>query len=114
MQFFASSRFKSKVSGQYIFLDNDFLSKISQDENFFKYILKILTNSTLLIDPLTEIEFLRDLFLPQLKKIKEEFISQPLFSPVAHHPQITKKIQENALLLSKIYSQKNKHKDVVL
>jgi len=107
MQLFVSSILRSKISNKWIFLDNDFLTSLFKEKELFKLAISdILSSGHLMIDPLTKFEFLRDIFIPKERDASEEFVEQPVFVPVANHQQIFSKIQENALLLSKIYSHK--------
>ncbi|NMB56716.1 hypothetical protein GYA19_02145 [Candidatus Beckwithbacteria bacterium] len=93
-----------------IFLDNDFLSYFYKDDEFFKNILKIFSKSNLLVDPFIEFEFLRDVFVPEERVVRENFIKKPLFYPVIDHQEVHKVIIQNALILSRIYSHQKKAK----
>ncbi len=92
---------------KYIFLDNDFLGIIFSSEEILRQSIKVLTGYRT-IDPFTKFEFLRDVFLPEIRDKKEEFISNPIFSPVIEHQEIFKKINNNALILSRLYSHQGK------
>lgn len=104
MQFIISSEFKEKLSGKWIFLDNDFLSALFKEKELFQQAIKLLTYGNLIIDSLTAFEFLRDIYVPQERILREQFISKSIFIPAINQWQVLSKIQENALLLSKIYS----------
>ena len=97
----------SKFTGKNIFLDNDFLSAIFGDEELFKNTLAFFSRGFLTIDSLVKFEFLRDTYLPPQRKLKEAFISKSIFAPVTNHNDIFLRIQNNALLLSKIYTHTN-------
>ncbi|MEN8253140.1 MAG: hypothetical protein ABFQ62_02050 [Patescibacteria group bacterium] len=112
-QCFVSKDFDKQIKSKYIFLDNDFISELFQNEGVFVETLKIfrLNNSTLVISPFTFFEFLRDIFFPKERKVREDFIgNDKVFSPVINTHQVFVKVKENALLLSKIYSHKRSQK----
>lgn len=93
------------LSGKYILVDNDFLSFLFEDGEHLYETLKIFTESFLTIDPFTKLEFLRDVFVPQNRRFKEDFIShEEVFCHAESHPEIFNQIQENALLLSKVFA----------
>lgn len=98
-----------RCNGKYIFIDNDFLGKLFESESLLKYIVKTLPSSIFLIDPYIELEFRRDVFLPEQRILKEKFVNIPIFEAVPDHPEIYKKIQVNALLLSQIYAHQNEN-----
>ena len=61
----------------------------------------------ILIDPLIEFEFRRNVFLPKESLLKKNFIDDDTyFSKVNSHPEVFNHILENALILSKIYALK--------
>lgn len=97
------------IGGKSVYLDNDFLSRWLEPE-VFTILAERLSTSYLTIDPLTRFEFLRDVFLPTERKLKEEFISQEIFFADLNHQEIFAKLQNNALLLSKIYSHKRQNR----
>lgn len=98
-------------AGKHLLLDNDFLSELLRDEEILQEFLIRFSSSFLIVDPLTEFEFLRDVFDPQQRRIKEAFIAKPIFLPIANRQEIFLQLQENALLLSKLYSQKGHNKN---
>lgn len=104
MKLFVDERASSKFAGKYVFLDNDFLSEIFSDEELFKKTLEFFSRGFLTIDPLIKFEFLRDTYLPEQRKLKEDFISKAVFTPAVSHNDIFVRLQSNALLLSKIYT----------
>ena len=57
-------------------------------------------------------EFLRDVFDPKYRKAKEKFIDSEMFNQTNNHVTVFNKIQDTALLLSKIYAVKGKSKGV--
>lgn len=99
----------SVVKGQHIFIDNDFLGQLYEHEEILEQFIDLVPESILVIDPFTEIEFRRDVFLPEQKKLKEEFVNLPLFEPIPDHQSIYQKIKDNSLLLSQIYAHQNEH-----
>lgn len=106
MQLFVSSVFRKKVKGLWVYLDNDFLSALFKEKELLKQVNEVLSLGNLLIDPFTKFEFLRDIYIPKERDASEKFIEQPDFITASNHQEIFLKIQENALLLSKIYSHK--------
>lgn len=95
------------VSEQYVFLDNDFLSKLFSNPSIFKEFSSKFQEGYILNDPMVEFEFLRDIYIPEQRKLKREFLDLPLFGPVINHQEVFVQIQENALLLSRIYAHEN-------
>lgn len=111
MALYSDSNAASVLKGQYVLLDNDFLGTIFADEECFKETMKLLGPSELLVDPLTRFEFLRDIYVPSQRKLREEFINKEIFNPTPNHHEIYQKIQHNALILSLIYAQhRNDHR----
>lgn len=107
MLLLTSKDLRARLQDYYAFLDNDFLSYLfntSKKEEFFKEMLIPLKEAILLVDPITAFEFLRDIFIPEKRKIMEEFMSTELFEQVSNHPQQLERIQQRALEISKIYT----------
>ena len=106
MTFFVSANFQQNLLGKRIYLDNDFLGTLYYDEELLTEIFHYtFEQSTLMIDPLTRFEFLRSIFIDVTNR--ENFILQEIFVIALNHPEIFSKIQDNALILSKIYAHKN-------
>jgi len=115
MRPFIDQSSKKLIQGKYIFLDNDFLGEVFKDEILFKDSFDFFSDGYPVIDPFTQFEFLRDVFLPEQRILKEKFITKEIFAPYINHQQVFLKLQENAILLSKIYmhqyqGRKNKQK----
>jgi hypothetical protein len=110
MKVYFSHSISESIKHKYLYLDNDFLSELFKDEIVLTETLHILDGSVFLIDPLTALEFLRDIYMPQQYNKKKKFISNEIFSPATNHQEIYKNLQENALLLSRIYAHQN-HKN---
>ncbi|MCE9643835.1 hypothetical protein K8Q93_01115 [Candidatus Parcubacteria bacterium] len=104
--FYVSEGLREALSGKNIFLDTDFLSTLINDDEALQDFLEISQNGFLLIDPLVRFELLRDAQLPERRRILEEFLSYPVLIPALEHPDIFKKIRENALTLSYLYAHK--------
>lgn len=68
MKIYTDSLSIKKCAGKYIFLDNDFLSYLFSDEQILQEFLELLPDQNLLLDPLTEFEFLRDIHVPEQRK----------------------------------------------
>lgn len=100
------------LTNQYVLLDGDFLGKLYEDEEFLGEFVSLLSKSSLMLDPMVAFEFLRDVFDPEYRKQKEKFLDDEIFNKTNNHQNVFLKIQENALLLSKIYAHKNKSKGV--
>lgn len=107
MEIFPSNNLVSSIGNKQVFIDNDYLSLMFENEDVFKQSLKLFTNSTIFIDPYTEFEFLRDVFIPSGRILREQFLSYNIFVPALKHQDIYLKIQQNALLLSKVYAHQN-------
>ncbi len=94
-------------------MDNDFLSFALNEESFLDKLMELVDNdNVLVVDYFVRFEFLRDVFIPQQIFIKEDFVSK--FEQSENHSEVIKKLQENAIVLSKIYShqkQKNNSKN---
>ncbi|HYD35040.1 MAG TPA: hypothetical protein VD999_03145 [Vitreimonas sp.] len=109
MQLFYDQRITSLVQDKYIFLDNDFLSLLFTNEEAFREAYSCLAGSYFLLDSLTIFEFLRNIFVPKERKIREKFLASSLgntsvFFLATDHNDIYIKTRENALILSKIYA----------
>jgi hypothetical protein len=101
---------------QLILADSDFLGIIFEDKEILDEVVNLLGGKQISLYPLTEFEFLRDVFVSKQRTIKEEFISKDLFAhlPEDAHVKIFYKLLENALILSKIFahqSQKAKQRN---
>ena len=93
------------LKNSYVLLDTDFLGTIFSDEKCFKESMDLLGSSQLLVDPLIRFEFLRDIYVPEQRKLREDFIdNKSIFCPTPSHHEIYQKIQHNALILSLIYA----------
>lgn len=102
--FILSESFHESVSGKRIYLDNDFVCELYYDKELLNEFVNLtIEKSSLIIDPLTEFEFLRSIYADV--DVREEFIHQEIFIRAINHHEIFKKIQDNALILSKIYAQ---------
>jgi len=104
MQFFLTDHLTENIRGKQILLDNDFLGLLFKRSDFFQEMIAILSKNALIIDPLTEFEFLRDIYIPEERILREQFINFNIFMPAVKHQELFNKIQENALLLSKLYA----------
>lgn len=102
MNLHKTSDIEEVLREKYVFLDNDFLSQIAADIDFFTEIQKLLHKSYQQIDPLTEFEFLNGNNLEH-RRTKSRFLSQGNFLPVIRHQEVYFKLEQNALLLAEIY-----------
>ncbi|HRH31642.1 MAG TPA: hypothetical protein PK950_03160 [Candidatus Paceibacterota bacterium] len=103
MKIYATSVTAELLKGKYILLDNDVLGIIFKDPEVFSDIAEIASQGWISIDPFTRFEFRRDVFEPKRRNLVEKFISSELFFPILHHHENFASIEENALLLSRIY-----------
>lgn len=110
MKLYTDTKAIDLCSGWYLLLDNDFLGEIYNDEDILHEYIGKFRESYLIIDPLTEFEFLRDVYAPEHRRLAETFISLPIFLPIANRQETYLKLQENAVLLSRIYSHKGFNK----
>lgn len=92
-----------------ILLDNDFLGELYESRELLEDVIKLDSSKKLYLHPFTEFEFLRNVFLPRIRILKEQFISSQFFGHIKaeNHLKIFQKIFDNSLLLSKIYAHKN-------
>ncbi|MFA6503124.1 MAG: hypothetical protein WCT45_02620 [Candidatus Paceibacterota bacterium] len=95
-----------QLKDKYIFLDNDFLGIIFEDEELLKSSLTFIDGYRV-IDGFTRIEFLRDVWLPEIREKKEQFLNSELFFPVSEHQELFKQTRENAIELSRLYAHNN-------
>lgn len=112
MKLIAGSEIEKVLENKYILLDSDFLGKLYEDVEFLGKFLEISSKSHLWLDQMVSFEFLRDVFDPKYEIAKSKFLNGESFNQTTNHQSIFKEIQENALLLSKIYAHKGKSKGV--
>ncbi len=93
----------------YIFCDTDFLGMLSNDEELLKIVRELFPLKYLVIDPITKLEFLRDVFLPKQQEILEQFLEK-LFIVAENNQEIFKRTLETGLLLSRIYAHNGRPK----
>lgn len=86
----------------YVFCDTDFLAILFNNKTFLSEFLPLFSEKFLVVDPLTRLEFLRDVFSEQ-RILKEQFISE-IFTIAEHHHEIFKALDINALFLSRLYA----------
>jgi hypothetical protein len=107
-----TEHFSKSLEGQSVYIDNDFLSFVFKYIHFYEEIRSLLEFSTVLIDPFTEFEFLRDIYDPKMRTLREQFLRKaPFHLPSPDFP-LQKGTQENALILSKIYALKGRSKGI--
>jgi len=111
MKLFTNKDTTNSSAQLYILIDNDFLSEIFHDEDVLKEFLQTFEKNYFLIDPLTEFEFLRDVYEPTQRGLKKAFVAQSIFLPIPNRQEIFMKLWENAMLLSIIYSHKGHNKN---
>jgi hypothetical protein len=99
--------------GSYIFLDTNFIKALFDEEGLLEFSLKFFDGATFIIHPLVKFEFLRDIYIPEQKEIKEKFVSQEVvFFPEETNNEIARKAENRAMILSSIYRhQKDKYKN---
>ena len=93
------------LHGKYVLLDNDYLAMIFGDEELLSASLQLMGEGTFLaVDSITRIEFLREVWLPEIRGKKEKFLEDAIFSVLTTHDEHFDVIKENALELSRIYA----------
>jgi len=94
------------LRGKYIFFDNDFLGSIFSDPELLKNSLTLIDGYRV-IDGFTRLEFLREVWIPEIREEKEKFLNSDIFSPVIEHQELFRQVRENALELSRLYAHEN-------
>lgn len=113
MRVFYSTNLQSIIKNKCIYFDGDFLNELfNNKEDILVKVTNLFSVANILIDIYIEFEFLRDVFLPKQRILKEDFLSKDIFLSTNNHPEVLVKIRENALLLSKIYAHNEKAKGV--
>lgn len=102
MRLFVNGESIDSLSG-YVFCDADFLTILFNNKSFLEEVLPLFSEKFLAVDPLTKLEFLRDVFAPEQRLLKEQFISK-IFLTAEYHQEIFKALDTNALILSRIYA----------
>ena len=104
---------KSLTPDSYIFLDTNFLKALFDEEELLTSLPEYFNGATFIIHPLVRFEFLRDIFIPEQKEIKEKFISkEAVFCPEETNNEIVRRTENRAMILSSIYRhQKDRHKN---
>lgn len=93
------------LKGKYIYLDNDFLSFLSEDFEALEQFVELTIQAHLFIDPLTRFEFLQTVYYPERRREKERFIdNDKIFYHAINHHSNFDKIREDALKLSFVYA----------
>lgn len=106
---FVSGVTEKDFEGQYVFLDNDFVSLLFRDAEALGAVATLCQKGALMIDSLTRFEFLCFVFLPKQWRLKEKFIdNDKLFFPAVEHQTVFQQIRENALALSYLYAHKGR------
>jgi hypothetical protein len=97
------------LKDKFIFLDNDFLGIIFSEPDVLKESLPLLEGYRT-IDAFTKLEFLRDVWLPETRRLKEEFIGDEeiFFQSPTDSAYVFGNIKENALTLSRLYAHNKK------
>lgn len=100
------------VEKRHVLLDNDFLGCLFADKELFTQAVRLLSRSILTIEPFVAFEFLRDIYLPEQRNLREKFLgNRDLFFQAPDHTDVYSKLRNNALILSKIYAhQTGKHR----
>lgn len=104
MEFVLNGKSLQELDG-YVFCDNDFLSVLAQDVTLLLQALELFPDK-LCLDPFTQMEFLRSVFLPEQREVKEKLIDKA-FSLAENHQEILLKIMKSAMDLSRLYAYKS-------
>jgi len=91
----------------YVFCDADFLTILFKNKDFLEGVLPLFSEKFLVVDPLTKLEFLRDVYAPEQRILKEQFISK-IFLTAEYHQEIFRALDTNALILSRIYAHRKR------
>ena len=101
MQFITNGENVKDLHG-FFCCDNDFLGILSTDEDFLIEILYLFKDK-LMLDPFTKIEFLREVYLPKQRLLKEQIIAKAFI--IAESPnELVIKIMDDTLEISRIYA----------
>lgn len=107
MSLIASCDLQSLFNKKDIYLDNDFLHRLSQDDQLTKDFSKLInTKESLKIDNFVRFEFLRDVSVPKQVNFNQQFLSNNFFHLLKNDLDLDK-ITINAIILSKIYKIEN-------
>src|SRR3990172_13119063 len=106
---FLNSDASEVIQQNILFTDSDFLGLIYHDKELLKETLALLVDKKLNLYPFTEFEFLRDVFTPEIRILREQFLASSYFAHIKEetHLRVFPELQTNALLLSKIYAQQS-------
>ena len=96
------------LNARIVFLDSDFLGILFSSTKVLDSFFGKYPSTQLIIDPLIEFEFIRDVFLPEQYMARKEFLNPNVFIPALDNLQIFKALEDNAINLSRIY----KHQQV--
>jgi hypothetical protein len=95
---------------KYVLLDNDFLTSLFHSNDLADSFVNLIPKGKkVYLYQLTEFEFLRDVFVPKEREIREKFISTDFFGKMKKdkHAEMFNQLYENSILLSKIYAHNN-------
>jgi len=113
MKYFFSENLFEKIGKNHLFLDNDFLGILFKNSDFFDLFLSNLQSASLLIEPFTSFEFLRDNYKPEIMAETEEFLfNKEFFTETIRNQEFFLNMQKNALLLSKIFVHQKQKKGI--
>lgn len=106
---FVSGVTEKDFVGQYIFLDNDFVSLLFRDAEALDTVVTMCQKGALMIDSLTRFEFLCYVYLSKQWDLKKKFIDDSkFFTPAVEHQMVFEQIRTNALALSYLYAHKGR------
>ncbi len=112
MRLLKTEGFCQELLDHLVCVDTDFLGFIFRHDPVLQLFNELAQKSSFLIDSLTEFEFMRDVYAPKQRFLRERFIKQDFFKKAPSGLSLGKSIQENALILSKIYALNNRSKGV--
>jgi len=104
MALFLDEKFTEVVKEKYLLVDNDFLGALFNHEELLSKMQTIFADSYFVYSNITTFEFLRDIYVPKQRELREQFLSKDIFFPLTEHQEIYTRTQDMALILSKIYS----------
>lgn len=100
--------FIKSIGGKYLVLDNNVLTSLVSNADYFETFSKLFSNNPFLLDPIINLEFLRTAYQKEIFEGKSKFLKLDKFNAMPDHQEIYKKIMSNALKIAQIQS-KNGH-----
>lgn len=106
MDTFYDAKKIDEIKNSQLVIDVNILTSCFSNKDYFKSFLSVFSGNSFLIDPIVQLEFYRGTFQEKLYKEKQQFFEFEKFQTMIDHQEIYKKVYENALTISRIYSHK--------